>query len=167
MNTPKSAKHQFSSTHGGLCVTWACTSQGWTALIRAANEGKTGCVQALVAAKASLEITSVSVARLFACPVTLESPSTSKWHKHLLKVVSCAVVCLSVCVCVCVCVYEQWFRYCRLYLVIVRSFCVCTHTKLIMWFGISQADNFRLAVIGVINFIRVIRIVGLVRLLFS
>ena len=37
----------------------------------AAKEGHTACVQALVAAKAALDIQSVSYARLFACPVTL------------------------------------------------------------------------------------------------
>ena len=54
------------------------TSQGRTALMLAAFYNRTACVQALVAAKAALDITSVSKARLFACPVTLESPSTSK-----------------------------------------------------------------------------------------
>jgi hypothetical protein len=62
----------------------------------AAQSGHTACVQALVAAKAALDIKSVSYARLFACPVTLESPSPSKPHKHPLKPVSCAVVCVCV-----------------------------------------------------------------------
>jgi hypothetical protein len=60
----------------------------------AARGGHTACVQALVAAKAALDIKDVSDARLFAWPVTLESPSTSKSHKHLLKLVLCAVVCV-------------------------------------------------------------------------
>jgi hypothetical protein len=47
------------------------TSQGWTALIDAARGGHTACVEALVAAKAALDIQSVSYARLFACPVTM------------------------------------------------------------------------------------------------
>ena len=76
----------------------------------AALGGHTACVQALVAAKADLDITDVSDARLFACPVTIESPSISKSLKYLLKLVSCASVCVYVCV------YEQWFRYCCLYL---------------------------------------------------
>jgi hypothetical protein len=66
--------------------------------MRAALEGHTACVQALVAAKAVVDIKDVSDARLFACPVTIESPSTSKSHKHLLKLVSCAAA---------VCVNEQ------------------------------------------------------------
>ena len=60
----------------------------------AAEGGHTACVQALVEAKAALDIQSVRYARLFACPVTLKSPSTSKAHKHPLKLVSCAVVCV-------------------------------------------------------------------------
>ncbi len=39
--------------------------------MRAAEEGHTACVEALVAAKAALDIQEVSYARLFACPVTL------------------------------------------------------------------------------------------------
>ncbi len=42
-----------------------------TALIWAASYGRTACVEALVAAKAALDIQGVSNARLFACPVTL------------------------------------------------------------------------------------------------
>ena len=37
----------------------------------AACNGHTACVEALVAAKADLDMKSVSYARLFACPVTL------------------------------------------------------------------------------------------------
>jgi hypothetical protein len=37
----------------------------------AAHAGHTACVEALVAAKAALDIQDVSYARLFACPVTL------------------------------------------------------------------------------------------------
>ena len=37
----------------------------------AAYDGHTGCVEALVAAKAALDIQDVSYARLFACPVTM------------------------------------------------------------------------------------------------
>ena len=66
----------------------------------AAFYNRTACVQALVAAKAALDIKDVSDARLLACPVTIESLSISKSHKHLLKLVSCAVVCVCVCVCV-------------------------------------------------------------------
>jgi predicted LPLAT superfamily acyltransferase len=39
--------------------------------MRAAYEGHTACVEALVAAKAALDIQNVSYARLFACPVAL------------------------------------------------------------------------------------------------
>jgi hypothetical protein len=39
--------------------------------MRAARAGHTGCVEALVAAKAALDMKSVSYARLFACPVSL------------------------------------------------------------------------------------------------
>ena len=39
--------------------------------MRAARAGHTGCVEALVAAEAVLDLKSVSYARLFACPVTL------------------------------------------------------------------------------------------------
>ena len=42
-----------------------------TALIRAASNGHTASVEALVAAKAALDIQDVSYARLVACPVTL------------------------------------------------------------------------------------------------
>ena len=45
--------------------------QGRTALIAAAEGGHTACVEALVAAKAALEIQNVSYARLFACAVAL------------------------------------------------------------------------------------------------
>jgi hypothetical protein len=37
----------------------------------AAAQGRTACVEALVAAKAALDMKSVSYFRLFACPVTL------------------------------------------------------------------------------------------------
>jgi hypothetical protein len=47
------------------------TSQGETALLNAAENGKTACVEALVAAKAALDMKNVSYARLLACPVTL------------------------------------------------------------------------------------------------
>ena len=39
--------------------------------MEAADNGCTACVEALVAAKAALDIPDVSYARLFACPVTL------------------------------------------------------------------------------------------------
>ena len=65
----------------------------------AADGGHTGCVQALVAAKAALDIQSVSYARLFACPVTIESP------KHI-QATYAPAGCF-VCCCVCLCVYEQ------------------------------------------------------------
>ena len=39
--------------------------------MKAACGGHTGCVEALVGAKAALDIQDVSFARLFACPVTL------------------------------------------------------------------------------------------------
>ncbi len=39
--------------------------------MNAAREGYTACVEALVAAKAALDIQDVSYARLFACPVPL------------------------------------------------------------------------------------------------
>ncbi len=39
--------------------------------MRAAINGHTACVEALVAAKAALDIQNVSYARLFACPATL------------------------------------------------------------------------------------------------
>jgi predicted LPLAT superfamily acyltransferase len=39
--------------------------------MRAAWIGHTACVEALVTAKAALDMKSVSYARLFACPVTL------------------------------------------------------------------------------------------------
>jgi hypothetical protein len=82
--------------YGGACVNCARTSQRGTALMLAAQEGNTACVQALIAAKAALDIKKVSAARLFPCPVPLESPSTSKLHKHLLKLGSCTVVCVCV-----------------------------------------------------------------------
>ena len=71
MNTPRSVRHQVSGKDGGMCVTWARTSQGDTALILAAMNGETACVEALVAAKAALDIQDVSYARLVACLVTL------------------------------------------------------------------------------------------------
>ncbi len=75
MNTPRSVSHKVSAKDGGLCVTRVRTSQEMTALIWVAYGGHTACVQALVAAKAALDITNVRDARLFACPVTIESPS--------------------------------------------------------------------------------------------
>jgi predicted LPLAT superfamily acyltransferase len=39
--------------------------------MQAAKSGNTACVEALIAAKADLDIQNVSYARLFACPVTL------------------------------------------------------------------------------------------------
>ena len=71
MNTPRSVRHQVSGKDGGMCVTWARTSQGWTAIFYAACNGHTACVEALVAAKAALDIQDVSYARLVACLVTL------------------------------------------------------------------------------------------------
>jgi hypothetical protein len=56
---------------GGVCVTCARTSQGDTALILAANGGHTACVEALVAAKAAVDIQNVSYAHLYACAVAL------------------------------------------------------------------------------------------------
>jgi hypothetical protein len=60
-----------SAKDGGACVTWARTLQGDSALIAAAEGGHTACVEALVAAKAALDIQDVSYARLFACAVAL------------------------------------------------------------------------------------------------
>jgi hypothetical protein len=60
-----------SAKDGGVCVTIARTSQGVTTLMLAAHMGRTACVEALVAAKAALDIQDVSYARLFACTVTL------------------------------------------------------------------------------------------------
>jgi len=71
MNTPRSVRHQKSAKDDGVCVTRARTSQGQTALMEAADNDHTGCVEALVAAKAALDMKDVSYARLFACPVTL------------------------------------------------------------------------------------------------
>ncbi len=69
MNTPRSVRHQVSAKDGGMRVTRACTSQDYTALTRAAVGGHTACVQALVDAKAGLDIiTRVSDTRLFTCP---------------------------------------------------------------------------------------------------
>ncbi len=68
---PRSVRHQVSGKDDAMCVTWARTSQGYTALIGAATRGHTACVEALVAAKAALDIKSVRYARLFACPVSL------------------------------------------------------------------------------------------------
>jgi hypothetical protein len=45
--------------------------QGESALIFAAEGDHTACVEALVAAKAALDIQNVSYARLFACAVAL------------------------------------------------------------------------------------------------
>ena len=42
-----------------------------TALMYAAGNGQTACVEALVAAKAALDFRDVKYARLLACPVTL------------------------------------------------------------------------------------------------
>ena len=71
MNTPRSVRHQVSAKDVGVCVTRTRTLQGWTALMRAAQGGHTACVEALVAAKAALDIQNVSYARLFACAVAL------------------------------------------------------------------------------------------------
>jgi hypothetical protein len=60
----------MSAKDGGVCLTWARTSQGTTALMYAAY-GHTACVKVLVAAKADVDIQDVSFARLFACPVIL------------------------------------------------------------------------------------------------
>jgi hypothetical protein len=67
----RSVRHQMSGKDGGMCVTLARTSQGRTALMHAAKYGHTACVEALVAAKAALDVQDVSYARLFACPVPL------------------------------------------------------------------------------------------------
>ena len=67
----RSVRHQVSGKDGGMCVTWARTSQGETALFKAAWHGHTACVELLVTAKAALDIQDVSYARLFACPVPL------------------------------------------------------------------------------------------------
>ncbi len=61
----------MSGNDSGMCVTCAYTSQGATALMFSAENGNTACVEALVAAKAALDIQDVSYARLFACPVPL------------------------------------------------------------------------------------------------
>ena len=67
----RSVRHQVSGKDGRMYVTWARTSQGYTALICAATNGHTACVEALVAAKAALDIKSVRYALLFTFPVTL------------------------------------------------------------------------------------------------
>ena len=67
----RSVRHQVSGKDCGMCVTWARTSQRLAALKSAAIFGHTACVEALVAAKAALDIQEVSYARLFACPVRL------------------------------------------------------------------------------------------------
>jgi hypothetical protein len=125
-------RHQVNGKDARECITFARTSQGLTALIWAASGGHTACVQALVTAKAALDIQGVSDARLFACPVTLESPSTSKSHKRLLKLVSCAAVCVCVCVCMCVGVLtnSNFVTFACIWM-IVRSFCACTRLTLI------------------------------------
>jgi gamma-glutamyltranspeptidase len=67
MNTPRSVRHQVSAKDGMVCVTRARTSQGYNALISAASRNNCGnCVDALIAAKAALDIQDVSYARLFA-----------------------------------------------------------------------------------------------------
>ncbi len=71
MNTPRSVRHQVSAKDGWVCVTRVRTSQGETALKKAAFRARTASVEALIAAKAALDIQDVSYARLFACPVTL------------------------------------------------------------------------------------------------
>ncbi len=101
MNTPCNASNLVSVPR--LCVTCPRTSQERTALYYSASGGFTACVQALVAAKASLDIKEVSHARLFACPVSLELPGTSKSQKQI-------------CVVLCVCFCEQSSRMSRLYL---------------------------------------------------
>jgi hypothetical protein len=53
--------------------------------MRAASNGHTACVEMLVAAKAALNIKSVSYAGLFACPVTL----ILCLHAHYDIIVSC------------------------------------------------------------------------------
>ena len=53
------------------CALLERTSQGWTALIYSAQAGHTACVEALVAAKAALDIKDVRYARFFACLVLL------------------------------------------------------------------------------------------------
>ena len=78
----------------------------------AAYNGHTACVQALVAAKAALDIKTVSYARLFACPVTLESPSIFKPNKAPLKLVLCVLAC----VCVRACLRTHFFCYCLAFL---------------------------------------------------
>ncbi len=51
----------------------------------AVRAGHTACVEALVAAKAALDIQNVSYARLFACPVTL----TLCMYAHFDAIVIC------------------------------------------------------------------------------
>jgi hypothetical protein len=46
-------------------------TQTMTALMIAIRDGRMDCVEALIAAKADVDIQDVSYARLFACPVTL------------------------------------------------------------------------------------------------
>jgi hypothetical protein len=77
LNEYAKKQEAISVKEGRVCLTRARTSQGSTALIAAAAEGHTACVQALVATKAALDIKNVRDTRLFACPATLESPSSS------------------------------------------------------------------------------------------
>ena len=56
----------MSAKDGFVCLTCARFLQGDTALMRATYRGYTACVEALVAAKAALDIQDVSYARLFA-----------------------------------------------------------------------------------------------------
>jgi predicted LPLAT superfamily acyltransferase len=75
-------RHQLSAKDGGVCVTRARTTQRWTALMIV--DDHTAC-EALIAAKAALDIQDVSFARLFACPVTL----ILCLHAHQVNIVIC------------------------------------------------------------------------------
>jgi hypothetical protein len=67
----RSVRHQVIGNDCGMCVTRACTLQGYAALMVAAYNGHTACVEALVAAKAALDIQDVSYSRSFACSFAL------------------------------------------------------------------------------------------------
>jgi len=56
MNTPRSVGQQVSAKGGWVCVTRARTSQRRTALIVAVTGDNMACVEALIAAKAALDI---------------------------------------------------------------------------------------------------------------
>jgi hypothetical protein len=123
----------------------------------AAHGGHAACVQALVDAKAAVDIKDVSDARLFACLFTLESPSSSKLHKHLLKLVSCAVVFMCT---------NSSFVIVAFIWVIVASFCACARIKSIFYF-LSQVGYFFFPLLGLLVSLGLFGSLGLLRILFS